>query len=88
MELGRRRAGRGKQHNRFTGGLGEADPEERAGALVDVDEDANLGVTLEGDGNRRRPGARRNARELNALRGELIDESCGERLRYIHTISV
>jgi len=51
-----------------------------------MDEDSDLGVALQCNGDGGRSRARRDASKLDALGGELIDESCGERLRYIHRI--
>jgi hypothetical protein len=86
VEFGRGGTRGGEEHHRFAGGLGKADAEERARTLVDVHEDPDLWVTLQRDRDRRGPRARRNAGELDALRGELVHESCSERLRYIHRI--
>jgi len=77
---------RAKQHHRLARGLGQADPKERARALVDVHEHLDLWMPLQRHGDRGRARARRDASELDALSRELIHEGCCERLRYIHSI--
>ena len=67
-----------QEHDGLSGCLGQADPEEGPGSLIDLDEDANFGMALQCDGDWRRPRAGRNASELDALCGELIDEGGGE----------
>ncbi len=88
VKLRGRGAGRAQEDDRLPCRLRQADPEERAAPLVDVHDHLDPWVVLERHRDGRGAGPRRDARELDALRRQLVDEGCGERLRYIHTISL
>ena len=83
VKLGGGGAGRRQDDRRLAGRLAQADGEERPGSLVDVDEDFDARMTLQRHGDRRRARPRRDAGELDALRGQLVDEGRSEALGYI-----
>ena len=77
----RRGCARGRQdHRGLARRLTQADRKERAASLVDMDDDLDPRMPLEGHRDRRRARARRHACELNALRRQLVDEGGGEAL--------
>ena len=88
MKLGRRRARGAKDDGGLARRFAQADGEERAASLVDMNEDLDARVPLKRHREGGRARAWRHARELHALRGELVDECRGEALRYIHTIEL
>ena len=86
VKLGRSGARGREDHRGLARRLAQADCKERAASLVDMDENLDARMPLKRHRDGRRARARRDARELHALGGQLVDERGGEALRYIHTM--